>query len=81
MGQGQCQSPWTPGVGWFHGTLDINAPPLLEVNNSAHSIKRTCTSAVHARTHTPHGRRHFHLYTQRPRRRSDPDGRSSKITF
>lgn len=35
---GQCQSPWTWGVGWFHGTLDFNVPPSLEVNNSAHSI-------------------------------------------
>lgn len=50
-GTGQCQSPWTRGVGWFHGTLDINAPPRLEVNNSAHSI--TCTGMCpHTHTHT-----------------------------
>lgn len=48
-GTGQNQSPWTWGVGRFHGTLDINAPPLLEVNNSAHSI--TCTRMC-ACTHT-----------------------------
>lgn len=47
---GQCQSPWTRGVGQFHGALDINAPPSLEVNNSAHSI--TCTgTCARARTH------------------------------
>lgn len=37
-GTGQCQSPWTWGVGQFHGTLDFNVPPSLEVNTSANSI-------------------------------------------
>lgn len=45
-GMGQCQSPWTRGVGQFHGTLDINARPLLEVNNSAHSITWTDRSVL-----------------------------------
>lgn len=38
MGRGSASHLGHGGVGWFHGTVDINAPPELEVNNSAHSI-------------------------------------------
>lgn len=38
MGRGSASHLGHRGVGWFHGTVDFNAPPELEVNNSAHSI-------------------------------------------
>lgn len=38
MGRGSASHLGHGGVGWFHGTVDINAPPEVEVNNSAHSI-------------------------------------------
>lgn len=61
MGRGSASHLGHGGAGWFHGTVDINAPPELEVNNSAHSITfrgsraHTSRAAVVALTFTFRG--------------------------